>query len=156
MATQIWANITWSNVDLLSNPFYGIHLRAISQKVIRSLIRNIFGYNISDMPSTKTDHPFQAAKFMGPTWGPSGADRTQAPWTWLSGLLYNGWVQETLCVLRALNKGPWLFGKGLFVNTNLPYTNGNCQHKYWQWTSITPHMLLRSIVNHGPQFKANI
>ena len=32
----------------------------------------------------------QIAKFMGPTWGPSGADRTQmgpmlAPWTLLSG-----------------------------------------------------------------------
>ena len=33
----------------------------------------------------------QTAKFMGPTWGPSGADRTQmgpmlAPWTLLSGI----------------------------------------------------------------------
>ena len=33
------------------------------------------------------------ARFMGPTWGPSGADRTQvgpmlAPWTWLSGYLW--------------------------------------------------------------------
>ena len=37
-------------------------------------------------------HP-QIARFMGPTWGPSGADRTQvgsmlAPWTLLSGSLY--------------------------------------------------------------------
>ena len=34
------------------------------------------------------------ARFMGPTWGPSGADRAQmgpmlAPWTLLSGMLYN-------------------------------------------------------------------
>ena len=34
------------------------------------------------------------ARFMGPTWDPSGADRTQvgpmlAPWTWLSG--YSSW-----------------------------------------------------------------
>ena len=33
------------------------------------------------------------ARYMGPTWGPSGADRTQAgpmlaPWTLLSGMLY--------------------------------------------------------------------
>ena len=33
------------------------------------------------------------ARFMGPTWGPSGADRTQvgpmlAPWTLLSGMIY--------------------------------------------------------------------
>ena len=35
-------------------------------------------------------------RFMGPTWGPSGADRTQvgpmlAPWTLLSGLASNNW-----------------------------------------------------------------
>ena len=35
--------------------------------------------------------PFLIARFMGPTWGPSGADRTQvgpmlAPWTLLSGM----------------------------------------------------------------------
>ena len=34
------------------------------------------------------------ARFMGPTWGPSGADRTQvgpmlAPWTLLSGMFYS-------------------------------------------------------------------
>ena len=37
----------------------------------------------------------QIARFMGPTWGPSGADRTQmgpmlAPWTLLSGWLWYG------------------------------------------------------------------
>ena len=35
------------------------------------------------------------ARFLGPTWGPSGADRTQvgsmlAPWTLLSGLVFTG------------------------------------------------------------------
>ena len=44
------------------------------------------------------------ARFMGPTWGPSGADRTQvgpmlAPWTLLSGL---GFPREDLCVLSTL------------------------------------------------------
>ena len=42
--------------------------------------------------TTKLSSPI--AKFMGPTWGPSGANRTQvgpmlAPWTLLSGMLYN-------------------------------------------------------------------
>ena len=37
--------------------------------------------------------PSPIARFMGPTWGPSGADRTQvgpmlAPWTLLSGFVY--------------------------------------------------------------------
>ena len=36
------------------------------------------------------------ARFMGSTWGPSGADRTQmdpmlAPWTLLSGMIWAGW-----------------------------------------------------------------
>ena len=42
------------------------------------------------------------ARFMGPTWGPSGADRTQAgpmlsPWTLLSGMLtaqFKTWVES--------------------------------------------------------------
>ena len=56
------------------------------------------------------------ARFMGPTWGPSGADRTQvgpmlAPWTLLSGMVHNyegrlgiNWIQSygrrtcSLCV----------------------------------------------------------
>ena len=40
------------------------------------------------------------ARFMGPTWGPPGADRTQegpmlAPWIWLSGVLINNVPQLT-------------------------------------------------------------
>ena len=46
---------------------------------------------IDQIDQTKTP---QIAKFMGPTWGPSGADRTQvgpmlAPWTLLSGTEHN-------------------------------------------------------------------
>ena len=45
------------------------------------------------------------ARFMGPTWGPSGDDRTQvglmlAPWTLLSGIL-NAWA-ATLSVLYSM------------------------------------------------------
>ena len=41
------------------------------------------------------------ARFMGPTWGPTGADRTQvcpmlAPWTLLSGLFY---ARRLLCLM---------------------------------------------------------
>ena len=43
----------------------------------------------------------QIARFMGPTWGPSGADRTQVdptlfPWTLLSGVFL--WVQNMIFV----------------------------------------------------------
>ena len=42
----------------------------------------------------------QIAKFMGPTWSPSGANRTQvgpmmAPWTLLSGDLFSLWTSRT-------------------------------------------------------------
>ena len=47
------------------------------------------------------------ARFMGPTWGPSGADRTQvgpmlAPWTLLSGMVY------LLCPLYSTYSSWWI------------------------------------------------
>ena len=48
------------------------------------------------------------ARFMGPTWGPSGADRTQvgtmlAPWTLLSGLsLESRWIQKYISTFREI------------------------------------------------------
>ena len=49
----------------------------------------------------------QIARFMGPTWGPSGADTTQvgpmlAPWTLLSGYITR-WVGIAMFCLRALS-----------------------------------------------------
>ena len=46
------------------------------------------------------------AKFIGPAWGPSVADRTQvgpilAPWTLLSGYLYVVWQHQVLSIARA-------------------------------------------------------
>ena len=55
------------------------------------------------------------AKFMGPTWGPSGADRTQVgpmlvPWTLLSGMIYFRspifrWVSERKTLLQCVSNG---------------------------------------------------
>ena len=55
------------------------------------------------------DKPALIARFMGPTWGPSGADRPQvgpmlAPWTFLSGRLttyYVAMIQNKACNNRA-------------------------------------------------------
>ena len=52
-------------------------------------------------PLTITKPYSQIARFMRPTWDPLGADRTQvgpmlAPWTVLSGLLFNSWLTH-LC-----------------------------------------------------------
>ena len=62
--------------------------------------------------------PSLIARFMGPTWGPSGAERTQvghmlAPWTLLSGLL----IQVKVCKMTILGELIVLFvsySRGLF------------------------------------------
>ena len=51
--------------------------------------------------------PSPIARFMGPTWGPSGADSTQvgpmlAPWTLLSGI----WCTCRVCPIYMPNVGP--------------------------------------------------
>ena len=56
--------------------------------------------------------PALIARFMGSTWGPSGADRTQvgpmlAPWTLLSGWCYMRWY------LQIGNKSAW--PKGSYI-----------------------------------------
>ena len=56
------------------------------------------------------------ARFMGPTWGPSGADRTKAgpmsdPWTLLCGMSFitNFWVRDNLSMqVSALHPSPVL------------------------------------------------
>ena len=55
---------------------------------------------------------FQIARFMGPTWGPPGADRTKvgpmfAPWTLLSGV----W-SELSCSTQALTTLQWISAYG--------------------------------------------
>ena len=57
------------------------------------------------------------ARFMGPTWGPSGADRTQvgpmlAPWTWLSVFVLkvaqlNAAHSNVYCVIDCLSCWEW-------------------------------------------------
>ena len=62
------------------------------------------------------------ARFMGPTWGPSGADRTQvgptlAPWTLLSGLaltlaIADGLVLKDILVISIHNTDSRLLFSG--------------------------------------------
>ena len=72
------------------------HLASNEARIDRA--HNMVNQNV--MITQGLAHPFQAfrasliARFMGPTWGPSGADRTQlgpmlAPWTLLSGMTNN-------------------------------------------------------------------
>ena len=58
------------------------------------LHQNIPCYTTTDHVTYPHSFHTPKTRFMGPTWGPSGADRTQAglmlaPWTLLSGILYH-------------------------------------------------------------------
>ena len=74
----------------------------IASMIIQSIVQNrgVFCENTSLI-----------ARFMGPTWGPSGADRTQvgpmlAPWTTLSGISCLCWRSvdhDDPCALEALS-----------------------------------------------------
>ena len=62
-------------------------------------------FRVTVSRSVPYSFPFLIARFMGPTWGPSGADRTQvgpmlAAWTLLSGFSWS-WLRH--------KSAPWLF-----------------------------------------------
>ena len=97
---------------------------------------------------------FIKAKFMGPTWDPSGADRTQvgpmlAPWTLLSGIR---------CLTARLHGILEAFEVYIFVTAlkfHKPPLGGCTAAKpsliFWQWYffSITPHGLLTFAISQG-------
>ena len=79
-------------------------------------------------------------RFMGPPWGPSGADRTQmgpmlAPWTLLSGRDYSGF--------RGVSSSPFtsLYGWGPFPIKNWPW-----QKCYWSQT-IRPVLMALTMLS---------
>ena len=74
--------------------------------------------------------PFLIARFMGPTWGPSGADRTQvgsmlAPWTLLFGIR------------------PWDILKYVFM------INTNRRVSLWIWADYTKYTDICSAAYHS-------
>ena len=81
------------------------------------------------------------AKFMGPTWGPSGADRTQvgsmlAPWTLLSGLVSGANTSVTI-MMTHVGCPPCFRGPQRNVNVVILYqTTGNA---CWSLTSYPCH-----------------
>ena len=57
------------------------------------------------------------ARFIGPTWGPSGADRTQvgpilAPWTWLSGKVANHSSYRSCRRSDSMLQWPFIYSEG--------------------------------------------
>ena len=49
--------------------------------------------------------PSLIARFMGPTWGPSGADRTQVGPCWPHELCYLGWINARLQYFQCVTNG---------------------------------------------------
>ena len=88
-----------------------------------AFISGICTYKCSDMkwweiliilqPPTAIFIMSQIARFMGPTWGPSGAGRTQvgpmlAPWTLLSGVIIKWTVEENRKYISSATKAIYL------------------------------------------------
>ena len=109
VATQIWINIGSTNalvpdgtgnwVDLSSKVLSGIHLIVISQTLMDITSKICLGIiHLKLLPylpgiNDCIEECSLITRFMGPTWGPAGADRAQvgpkwAPWTLLSGLSF--------------------------------------------------------------------
>ena len=67
------------------------------------------------------------ARFMGPTWGPSGVDRTQvgpmlAPWTFLFQKLYNG---EDCIYVYIVVSISWAFVRSIHINLLISWGLGD-------------------------------
>ena len=116
------------------------------------------------------------ARFMGPTWGPSGADRTQigpmlAPWTLLPGLFFsacqNNWFHPCLSgmfywhcsaycchsTIKKLNDtGKWITWINLFViNIQILFCNGKSYLGKYVSPKYTSHTWLSvAIYCEGP------
>ena len=79
---------------------------------------------------TNTNMLSLIARFIGPIWGPSGANRTQvgpmlAPWTLLSGVLPICDFPSYLC-----NGNPYTFKSGLYIERDPSYGDYFCQMWY--------------------------
>ena len=89
-----------------------------------ALLCNDVSYWLCRHPSHKTS---QIASFMGPTWGPSGTDRTQlgpmlAPWTLLSGIQMASLIPYAFNTLWPRQNGrhfPDDIFKWIFLNENV-------------------------------------
>ena len=86
--------------------------------------------------------PALIARFMVPTWGPSGADRTEVglilvPWTLLSGWLSGGTDHTShICSQKPENKGIY------FLSTI------NFHHSLWDWPSWQLQLRLNDFQSH--------
>ena len=81
--------------------------------------------------------PTLRARFMGPTWGPSGADRTQvgpmlAPW-----ILLSGDAPPHVNISFCLFPGVWLYDRVYFLYVNYKEKQkSHFIHKLYSWSSL--------------------
>ena len=81
------------------------------------------------------------ARFMGPTWGPSGADRTMlAPWTLLSG----HWIEALSTPVLVCSR----------ISTDIIFCNTVNQIIYWSPIHVSNHLTF-NVYSHGALFHTN-
>ena len=117
----LFPSITWAHkaLHLTQNPlqlnlpqsvFWLVnHTSGEWQQSISWIRGHLIPNSLFDTRSTLIPKATLIARFMGPTWGPSGADRTQvgpmlAPWTLLSGYR---WPKASTCCINQCWPSNW-------------------------------------------------
>ena len=103
---QCWLIVNWTPmINELRGNLNQIHLFSLKKCISKCGLKNGGHFvpastceicregSVHTSTGNTTQKASLIARFMGPTWGPSGADRTQvgpmlAPWTLLSGLIF--------------------------------------------------------------------
>ena len=97
------------------------------------------------------------ARFMGPTWGPSGADRTQVGPCWPHGLCYLGWgsfrvvhslLAKHLLAIRAVQADCAVTVSGIWNMTEI--STGLCEptmHCCWPGNKPLSDLMMTSFIN---------
>ena len=93
--------------------------------------------------------PTVIERFMGPTWGPSGADRAQvgpmlAPWIFLSGHIHGGDLTNTLFGWRSIDTPN-------ITRPNIAHDNGQYWTKFFTMTAYDVYLNLFLHANVYPQ-----
>ena len=91
MFVSRWIEISKNSFNQLLNSNNSIRNHMLISWRKKSSVWYVSSYQVLFICLCLQNKPSLIARFMGPTWGPSGADRTQvgpmlAPWTLLSGI----------------------------------------------------------------------
>ena len=95
--TKLWSQVQLNKDILLPSLIFRLPGSTLLNVLKHHSIHGCMSYHCGK--KTTIHKPSLLANFMGPTWGPSGADRTQvgpmlAPWTLLSGIVCHSFMWQ--------------------------------------------------------------